>query len=90
MSKPRLLLVDEPFIGLSPRLRSDVERALRTTNQSGVSILLIEQNVKEALRMSRRAYILRTGRVVISGPSDSLAEDDVLRRIFMGAELAPT
>jgi branched-chain amino acid transport system ATP-binding protein len=89
MSKPRLLMVDEPFIGLSPRLRSDVERALRKTNQSGVSILLIEQNVKEALRMSQRAYILRTGRVVISGPSESLTEDDVLQRIFMGAELAP-
>jgi len=89
MSQPRLLLVDEPFIGLSPRMRSDVESALRTINQSGVSVLLIEQNVKEALRMSQRAYILRAGRVVVSGPSDSLSEDDVLRRIFMGAGVAP-
>lgn len=89
MSRPQLLLVDEPFIGLSPRLRSDVERALRTINESGVSILLIEQNIKEALRMSRRAYILSTGRVALSGSSDSLAEDDVLRRIFMGAAIVP-
>lgn len=89
MSHPRLLLVDEPFIGLSPRMRSDVERALRTINESGVSVLLIEQNVKEALRMSQRAYILRAGRVVVSGPSETLSEDDVLQRIFMGGDVAP-
>lgn len=89
MSRPRLLLVDEPFIGLSPQMRADVERALRTINSSGVSILLIEQNVKEALRMSRRAYVLRAGRVVVSGASHELAEGDMMQRIFMGAELVP-
>jgi branched-chain amino acid transport system ATP-binding protein len=87
MSSPRLLLIDEPFIGLSPSMRVDVERALSTVARSGVSILLIEQNVREALRMCGRAYVLRAGRVMVSGPSASLAEGEVLQRIFMGAPL---
>jgi branched-chain amino acid transport system ATP-binding protein len=84
MASPRLLLVDEPFIGLSPKMRGTVERALRLVSESGVSILLIEQNVREALRMSSRAYVLRTGRVVVSGASRELAETDAVRQAFMG------
>ena len=85
MSRPRLLLVDEPFIGLSPQLRHDVEGALRLINDTGVGILLIEQNVREALRMSRRTYVLRNGRVVLAGPSRELADGDRIRDAFMGA-----
>ena len=85
MARPRLLLVDEPFIGLSPKMRGAVERALRRVNESGVSILLIEQNVREALRMSHRAYVLRTGRIVLSGASRELAETEAVREAFMGA-----
>jgi branched-chain amino acid transport system ATP-binding protein len=85
MAAPRLLLVDEPFIGLSPKMRGAVERALRLVSESGVSILLIEQNVREALRMSARAYVLRTGRVAVSGASRELAETDAVRQAFMGA-----
>jgi branched-chain amino acid transport system ATP-binding protein len=84
MAGPRLLLVDEPFIGLSPKMRGTVERALRLVSESGVSILLIEQNVREALRMSSRAYVLRTGRVVVSGASCELAETDAVKQAFMG------
>lgn len=84
MASPRLLLVDEPFIGLSPKMRGTVERALRVVSEGGVSILLIEQNVREALRMSTRAYVLRTGRVVVSGASRELAETDAVKRAFMG------
>ena len=87
MAGPRLLLVDEPFIGLSPKIRDTVEKALRTVNGSGVSVLLIEQNVREALRMSHRAYVLRTGRVVLSGPSAELAAGDAVRDAFMGGTL---
>jgi branched-chain amino acid transport system ATP-binding protein len=87
MSHPRLLMVDEPFIGLSPQIRIDVELALQAINRSGVSILMIEQNVKEALRMSQRAYVLRTGRVVVSGPSRSFVTGDLISRIFMGEEI---
>ena len=89
MAGPRLLLVDEPLIGLSPKMRDTVEKALRTVNGSGVSVLLIEQNVREALRMSHRAYVLRTGRVVLSGPSAELAAGDAVRDAFMGGTLAP-
>ena len=85
MSRPRLLLVDEPFIGLSPQLRHDVEGALRSINDTGVGILLIEQNVREALRMSRRTYVLRNGRVVLAGPSRELSDGDKIRDAFMGA-----
>jgi branched-chain amino acid transport system ATP-binding protein len=89
MASPRLLLVDEPFIGLSPKMRGTVERALRLVSESGISILLIEQNVREALRMSSRAYVLRTGRVVVSGASRELGETDAVRQAFMGAAPAP-
>lgn len=89
MSQPRLLLIDEPFIGLSPQMVIDVEHALRAINRSGVSILLIEQNVKEALRISQRAYILRAGHIVISEASASLARGDLIAKVFMGAEISP-
>lgn len=85
MANPLLLLVDEPFIGLSPKMRGMVERALRTVNERGISILLIEQNVREALRMSHRAYVLRTGRVVLSGLCQELVESDAVKDAFMGA-----
>lgn len=89
MSSPRLLLIDEPFIGLSPQMRTDVEAALQEVNRSGVSILLIEQNVREALRMSSRAYVLRTGRVALSGVARELAEGESVQQIMMGADFPP-
>jgi branched-chain amino acid transport system ATP-binding protein len=86
MAKPRLLLIDEPFIGLSPQLRQEVEGALGAINGTGVGMLLIEQNVREALRISHRAYILRTGRIVLGGPSRELAHGEAVREAFMGAK----
>lgn len=84
MCAPRLLMVDEPFIGLSPKVRLEVENALTAINRSGVSILLIEQNVREALRMSRRAYVLSTGSVAASGSLRDLEMGDQIGRIFVG------
>jgi branched-chain amino acid transport system ATP-binding protein len=84
MAEPRLLLVDEPFIGLSPHMRTEVAGALRKINAEGVAILMIEQNVAAALAMSSRAYVLREGRVVLSGPSTDLAKGDQLQRAFLG------
>lgn len=84
MSNPRLLLVDEPFIGLSPQMRSDVAAALDRINGEGVAILIIEQNVQAALSMSRRCYVLREGRVALEGPSVELAADDRVERAFLG------
>jgi branched-chain amino acid transport system ATP-binding protein len=84
MAQPRLLLVDEPFIGLSPHMRTEVADAIRRINAEGVAILMVEQNVAAALAMSRRAYVLREGRVVLSGSSTDLASGDRLQRAFLG------
>ena len=84
MSSPRLLLVDEPFIGLAPRVRDEVSAAIRRVNAAGVAVLLIEQDVAAALDMSHRAYVLREGRVVLSGDSDALARSDRVRQVFLG------
>ncbi|MEO6271067.1 MAG: ABC transporter ATP-binding protein [Lautropia sp.] len=86
MAEPRLLLVDEPFIGLSPHLRTEVAQAIRRINEEGVAILMIEQNVAAALAMSHRAYVLREGRIVLSGSSTELGSGDRLRRAFMGGQ----
>jgi branched-chain amino acid transport system ATP-binding protein len=84
MSRPRLLMVDEPFIGLSPLLRNEVARALVRINQDGVAILLIEQNVREALKISRRAYVLQAGRLALEGPSDDLLASTAVEAVFFG------
>ncbi|MBM3647230.1 MAG: ABC transporter ATP-binding protein [Alphaproteobacteria bacterium] len=84
MSRPRMLLIDEPFIGLSPHMRTDVAAALDRINRDGVAILLIEQNVAAALAMSRRCYVLREGRVALHGPSAELAAGGAVERAFLG------
>ncbi|TAK40454.1 MAG: ABC transporter ATP-binding protein [Betaproteobacteria bacterium] len=90
MSSPRLLLIDEPFIGLSPHMRSAVAKAIRAINRDGVSVLLIEQNVAEALSLSQRAYILREGRIVLGGRSEDLKVGQTVERIFMAREDVPS
>jgi branched-chain amino acid transport system ATP-binding protein len=84
MSEPKLLMVDEPFIGLSPQLREEVAAALRRLNEEGVAILLIEQNVREALGFSHRAYVLRAGRIVLSGSAGDLLAGGELETVFFG------
>jgi branched-chain amino acid transport system ATP-binding protein len=84
MGDPRLLLVDEPFIGLSPRFRDEVTRALLQLNREGLAILIIEQNVRQALAFSHRAYVLKAGQVALSGPSAELLGSAALEEIFFG------
>ena len=84
MSNPRLLLVDEPFIGLSPSMRDEVFASIRRVNDNGVTVLLIEQNVTAALELSDRAYVLREGRVVLSGDSAQLSAGNRVREAFLG------
>jgi len=84
MSNPRVLLIDEPFIGLSPSMRHEVFAAIRRVNDRGVTVLVIEQNVAEALRLSHRAYVLREGRIVLEGESSTLARGDRVREAFLG------
>jgi branched-chain amino acid transport system ATP-binding protein len=84
MSEPRLLLVDEPFIGLSPAMRHEVAAAIERVNAAGVSVLLIEQNVSEALHLSHRAYVLREGRVALEDASSSLRVSNRVQEVFLG------
>ena len=84
MSKPRLLLLDEPSLGIAPLLVERIFEALAEINRRGLTLLLVEQRLKQALQLARRAYVLQTGYVVLSGPSSELAASDDVRRAYLG------
>ena len=84
MSSPRLMLVDEPSLGLAPMLTNEVFRALRKLNKRGTTILLVEQNVGKTLKNTSRAYILEKGKIVLDGKSADLANDEHVRKIYLG------
>jgi branched-chain amino acid transport system ATP-binding protein len=84
MAAPSLLLMDELSLGLSPRAVEELSESLRTVNKSGVAILLVEQDVMNALELADRAYVVDHGRVTKSGPSLSLASDPTIREAYMG------
>jgi branched-chain amino acid transport system ATP-binding protein len=85
MSRPRLLLLDEPSLGLAPLVVREIFRIVRTINQhERVSVLLVEQNATMALDLAHHAYLLETGRVVMSGPASELKKDDAIRRSYLG------
>ncbi|HTU54574.1 MAG TPA: ABC transporter ATP-binding protein [Acetobacteraceae bacterium] len=86
MARPRLLLLDEPSLGLAPKIVADIAALiLSIIRDDRVSVILVEQNSRMALRLSHHAYVLETGRVALSGPSSQLAEDDHVRRLYLGA-----
>jgi branched-chain amino acid transport system ATP-binding protein len=86
MARPKLLLLDEPSLGLAPQVVREIARAILTINrEDGVSIVLVEQNSRMALKLSRRAYVLETGRVALEGRSSDLMEDDSVKRLYLGA-----
>ena len=85
MLRPRLLLLDEPSLGLAPMVVREIFRILRTVNKdSGVTILLVEQNATLALDLADHVFLLETGRVVMEGPSENLRKDDAIRRAYLG------
>jgi branched-chain amino acid transport system ATP-binding protein len=84
MSRPRLLMLDEPSLGLSPVMVTAMFDAIHQINQSGTSILLVEQNVFRALKLSHRGYILEDGRIVAEGPSQQLLRDPQVRTAYLG------
>lgn len=85
MGRPKLLLLDEPSFGLAPMVVRDIFAILRRLNtQEGASILLVEQNAKLALEISSYAYLMETGRIVLSGPSADLQRDEMVRRVYLG------
>lgn len=88
MAKPRLLLLDEPSLGVAPKLVQDIARSIVAINRDEkVSVLLVEQNSRMALRISRRAYALTTGSVALSGNSAELLNDERVKHLYLGGEL---
>ena len=84
MARPRLLLLDEPSLGLAPFLVQSIFKIIRDINSRGVTVLLVEQNANQALRIADRGYVLETGRVVLSGTAASLLKDDSVRKAYLG------
>jgi branched-chain amino acid transport system ATP-binding protein len=84
MGNPRLLLLDEPSLGLSPLLVKSIFEIIKEINKQGTTILLVEQNVYQSLRIANRAYVLETGRVVLSGTGEELLGNDHVRKAFLG------
>jgi branched-chain amino acid transport system ATP-binding protein len=85
MSRPRLLLLDEPTLGLAPLVVKQMFEILRDLNQQGITIMLIEQNANQALKLAEYAYILENGRIVLEGESAILMNDENVRRSYLGA-----
>ena len=84
MARPTLLLLDEPSLGIAPRLVADIFEAIARIAESGTTILLVEQNTRLALKYSRRAYVLRTGEIAMSGPSKELADNPEIKAAYLG------
>ncbi len=84
MTRPRLLLLDEPSLGLAPFLVQNIFRIIQDINQQGVTILLVEQNAHQALRIAQRGYVLETGRVVLADTAPALLQNDSVRKAYLG------
>ena len=84
MGLPKLLMVDEPFLGLSPMVMKDLIKIFKNIVKEGISILFVEQNVRLALSMADRGYVLESGRLVIDGKSEDLIDNDKVTRVFLG------
>ena len=84
MANPRILLLDEPSIGLAPLLLADVFKVLQRLNREGVTILLAEQNVRYSLMVSSRGYVLERGHIILSGESKQLLNNEMINEAFIG------
>ena len=84
MSKPRIILMDEPSMGLSPLLVSEIFDIIEVINESGTTVLLVEQNAKKALSIADRAYVLETGKITLSGDAKDLINDESVKKAYLG------
>jgi branched-chain amino acid transport system ATP-binding protein len=84
MARPRLLMLDEPSMGIAPILVQRIYETIGEINRSGVAILLVEQNANYALDISKRGYVLETGRVVLANDSSELRDDPEVQRAYLG------
>ena len=86
MAQPKLLLLDEPSMGLAPMLVSQIFAIIKEINEQGTTVLLVEQNAVQALSLAHRAYVLELGRVVREAPARDLLDDPSVREAYLGAE----
>jgi len=86
MGRPKLLMLDEPSLGLAPTIVAEIFRIIQSLNGGGTTILLVEQNAREALRISHRAYVLDTGRIILTGTGGELLSNDEVKRAFLGKD----
>jgi branched-chain amino acid transport system ATP-binding protein len=84
LSKPKLLLLDEPSLGLAPKIIQNIFQLIKRIQSDGISILLIEQNAHMALKVADRCYVLETGQIKMSGSADELASDEDLKKAYLG------
>ena len=84
MSKPKIILMDEPSMGLSPILVNEIFDIIQAVSESGTTVLLVEQNAKKALSIADRAYVLETGNIVLEGKAKDLLEDDSIKKAYLG------
>ncbi|MGZ3743186.1 MAG: ABC transporter ATP-binding protein [Pseudobdellovibrionaceae bacterium] len=84
MCKPKLLLLDEPSLGLAPKIVSQIFEIIEKLNAEGMTILLVEQNANQALKISDRAYVLETGKITLSGTGQELLSNDEVRKSYLG------
>jgi branched-chain amino acid transport system ATP-binding protein len=84
MSKPKIILMDEPSMGLSPILVEEVFDIIKSINKSGTTVLLVEQNAKKALSIANRAYVLETGNIVLEGAAESLMNNESVKKAYLG------
>jgi branched-chain amino acid transport system ATP-binding protein len=88
LSKPKLLLLDEPSLGLAPKMTDFVFEMVARLGDEGLTVLLVEQKARQALKIASRAYLMETGTILASGPAQDLIEDQVLSKAFLGVEAA--
>ena len=84
MTDPKLLLLDEPSMGLAPFLVQEIMKIIVRLNKEGVTILLVEQNAKVALKLADNGYVLETGKIVIEGDAQTLREDESIVKAYLG------
>lgn len=84
MSLPKIIVMDEPSMGLSPILVNQIFEIIEEVSKSGTTVLLVEQNAKKALSIADRAYVLETGRIVLEGDAKTLMNDDAIKKAYLG------
>lgn len=84
MSHPKIIVMDEPSMGLSPILVNEIFDIIKEVSASGTTVLLVEQNAKKALSIADRAYVLETGRIVLEGDAKELLNDDSIKKAYLG------